>query len=135
VAGGPSGNLEDQPIPPDWIESGTPQARGSCAIKSDDGRIQAGEWTCTAGKFRWHYFEDEVIRILEGEAFIEVDGTFQRFGPGDMVFFPLGQIARWHVPKFVHKTYFLAKPGNIVEFLRTAQVFGPKRAPESPLAT
>jgi uncharacterized protein len=132
---GAPGNLKDQPIPADWIESGDPHARGSCSVKSVDGRIQAGEWTCTAGRFCWHYYEDEVIRILEGEAFIEIDGTFRRFGPGDMVFFPMGQTARWHVPSFVHKTYFLAKPGDFVEFLRTARVHSLKPASEGPLAT
>jgi uncharacterized protein len=136
VESGPGGNLADQPIPAEWIESGTPQARASCAIKSADGRIMAGEWTCTEGRFRWRYFDDEVIRILDGEAFIEIDGTFRRYGPGDTIFFPLGQTARWHVPAFVHKAFFLSRPGQVVEFLRTAHVPGMKPAHvASPLAS
>jgi len=84
-----------------------------------DGRIVSGEWTCTAGKFHWTYYEDEVIRILEGEAFIEIDGAFRRFGPGDTIFFPLGQTVRWHVPNFVHKTYFLAaRAAPLISYVR-----------------
>jgi uncharacterized cupin superfamily protein len=129
VQGAPAAKLKDQPIPTDWIESGSPQARASCVIKSVDGRISSGEWTCTAGKFHWCYYEDEVIRILGGEAFIEIDGTFRRFGPGDTIFFPLGQTVRWHVPTFVHKVFFLSGPGRVVDFLRTAHVPGLKPAP------
>jgi uncharacterized cupin superfamily protein len=111
--------MMESPICSDWIEEGAPQARASCAVRSADGRIASGEWTCTTGRFRWTYYEDEVIRILSGEAFIEVDGAFRRFGPGDTIFFPLGQTVRWHVPKFVHKAFVLSRPSAAVDFLRT----------------
>jgi uncharacterized cupin superfamily protein len=126
--------LMDSPICRDWIDEGAPQARASCAIRSADGRIASGEWTCTTGRFHWTYYEDEVIRILEGEAFIEVDGAFRRFGPGDTVFFPLGQTVRWYVPKFVRKAFVLARPGNTVDFLRTFSLrnfLGIARSPET----
>ncbi len=134
VQSGPPGGLSDQPIPADWIDEGNPQTRASCAIRSADGRILSGEWHCTAGRFRWTYYEDEVIRILDGEAFIEIEGDYRRFGPGDTLFFPLGQTVRWHVPSFVHKVYFLSGPGRAVEFLRSAHLPGMKPAPAtSPL--
>jgi uncharacterized cupin superfamily protein len=124
--------LEPQPIFPDWIDEGTPQARAAGATRSADGRITSGEWSCTAGRFRWTYYYDEVIRILSGEVFIEIDGVFRRFGPGDTIFFPMGQTVRWHVPSFAHKAFFEARPGNIVEFLRTFSVARLWRRPPPP---
>jgi uncharacterized cupin superfamily protein len=111
--------MQDQPIDPAWIEEGAPHAKASEAVRSADGRITSGEWSCTAGRFSWTYYEDEVVRILEGEVFIEVDGTFRRFQPGDMIFFPLGATVRWHVPRYVRKTFFMTRPGPLVELLRT----------------
>jgi uncharacterized cupin superfamily protein len=111
--------LKDQAICPEWIEEGDPQARAGEAVRSEDGRITAGEWTCTAGRFRWTYYHDEVIRILDGEVFLEIDGEHRRFGPGDTIFFPMGQTVRWHVPRYVHKFFFEARPSQVVEILRT----------------
>ena len=135
VLGSPSLEMTDQPIPPAWIDEGAPQARASCAVRSADGRMMSGEWSCTAGRFTWTYYDDEFIRILAGEAFIEIEGVFRRFGPGDSVFFPLGQSARWHVPDYVHKVFFLSRPGRLVEFLRAFSIPGLRqRAPRSPEA-
>jgi len=107
----------------DVIE-GTPRARTYCALQTPDGTVFSGEWDCTAGSFIWRYNEDELIRILEGEAFIEIDGEFRRFGPGDTIFFPLGQSARWRVPKYVRKVFFIRHPGRAVQLLRTFKMPG-----------
>jgi len=118
---GSAGELVEHPL--DILE-GTPRARTYCAMQTPDGTVFSGEWDCTAGSFIWRYNEDELIRILEGEAFIEIDGEFRRFGPGDTIFFPLGQSARWRVPKYVRKVFFIRHPGRAVQLLRTFKMPG-----------
>jgi len=124
VATSPPQPLEDEPINPEWIDEGAPKARGNCPIRSEDETIASGEWECTAGRFRWTYYSDEIIRILEGEALIEVDGSFRQIGPGDTVFFPLGQTVRWIVPKYVHKVFFKRRPSKVVEIMRSFKIPG-----------
>jgi uncharacterized cupin superfamily protein len=116
--------LTDQPIDPSWIDEGQPRARGATQVSSVDGTIHSGEWECTAGRFRWTYYEDEMVHILEGEAFIEVDGAMRSIGPGDAVFFPLGQTVRWHVPKYIRKIFFIRHPSKVVNVMRTFKVLG-----------
>jgi uncharacterized cupin superfamily protein len=118
------GEMGDQPIPASWIEEGAPRARAFCSVRSADGQILSGEWDCTAGRFSWTYCEDEMVRILEGEARIEIEGVFRSFGPGDSVFFPLGQTVRWHVPNYVRKVFFIRHPNRIVDFIRAFKVPG-----------
>ena len=124
VTTAPAKELEDQPINPEWIDEGAPRARAHCPIQSEDGTILCGEWDCTAGRFRWTYFADEIVRILEGGALIEIDGKFRQIGPGDTVFFPLGQTVRWDVPKYVRKVFFIRHPGKVVEIMRSFKVLG-----------
>jgi uncharacterized cupin superfamily protein len=118
------GKLEmvDCPIRPDWIEEGTPKARARGGVRSSDSSVWTGEWDCTAGTFVWTYYEDEIIRIVEGEILLEIDGQFQSFGPNATVFFPMGAKVRWKVPKYVRKVFFQRRPGRIVEVLRTFSV-------------
>ena len=64
-------------------------------------------WSCTAGRFNWHYTVDEALHIISGEVFVTDDkGQTRRLGPGDMVFFPAGSRSIWHVPNEVSKIAF-----------------------------
>ncbi len=64
-------------------------------------------WTCTPGKFHWHYNVDETLYILEGEVFVtDENEEVRRLGPGDLVFFPAGCHSVWHVTKDVRKIAF-----------------------------
>jgi len=121
ILSAPPGPLEEHPLD---VTAGAPRARTCCALQTPDGKVFTGEWDCSAGSFTWRYNEDELIRILEGEAFIEIDGEFRRFGPGDTIFFPLGQSARWRVPKYVRKVFFIRHPGRAVQLLRTLKMPG-----------
>ncbi len=120
----PPKEFTDQPINPEWIEEGQPRARGFVAVSSEDNSLHSGQWECTAGRFRWTYHEDEMIHIIEGQAFIEIDGVMRACGPGDTVFFPLGQSVRWFVPKYVRKVFFIRNPGKLVETLRSVKILG-----------
>ena len=64
-------------------------------------------WTCTPGKFHWHYTVDETLYILEGEVFVTNEkDEVRRLGPGDLAFFPAGSQSVWHVTKDLRKIAF-----------------------------
>jgi len=64
-------------------------------------------WSCTAGRFNWHYSVDETLHIVSGEVFVtDEKGQTHRLGAGDMVFFPAGTSSVWNVPNFVRKIAF-----------------------------
>ena len=99
--------LKPSPINPEWILEGSPEAK--CANLSKIGNFwtTVDHWSCTAGKFRWHYDIDESILILEGEALITDDNNVQyRATPGTTLTFPNGTKATWVVPNYVRKVAF-----------------------------
>jgi uncharacterized cupin superfamily protein len=97
-------DLAPAPIPPDWIIEGTPQARSKILARSADCTSSVIAWSCTAGRFTWHYSVDETLHIISGEIFVtDEKGDEHRLGPGDMVFFPAGSHSTWHVPREVRK--------------------------------
>ena len=104
-------SLAPAPINPDWILEGNPQARNRVLNRSSDDLGCAILWECTAGKFEWHYDIDEMIYIIEGEITVGDIGTSpRRLGPGDVVFFPKGSVAQWHVESHVRKIAYCHKP-------------------------
>ena len=96
--------LSPQPIHPDWILEGKPDARAKFLAYSADGTSSIMAWSCTAGRFNWRYTQDETVHIISGEVFITNEkGETIRLGPGDMAFFPAGCISMWRVPHEVRK--------------------------------
>jgi len=99
--------LEASPIDPAWIVDGAPEARSKNFSRLGDCWTVVDHWSCTEGRFRWHYAFDETILILEGEAFITDDnGASYHATPGTTLFFPYGSAANWHVPAYVRKVAF-----------------------------
>jgi uncharacterized cupin superfamily protein len=102
--------LEPAPISPDWILVGTPEARSKLLAKSNDRTSSIVVWECTAGRFDWHYSEDETVVIISGEVFITTEkGEERRLGQGDMGFFPAGSSCTWRVNDRVKKVAVLRK--------------------------
>jgi uncharacterized protein len=100
--------LTPEPIPSEWILSGTPEARSNRIVRSHDWTSSVVVWDCTAGRFNWHYGTDEVIIVVSGEAFLlNPNGDERRFGPGDVGFFPAGTSVTWRVPKGIRKVAVL----------------------------
>jgi hypothetical protein len=96
--------LAPAPIPTDWIIAGTPEARSRQLARSQDGASSVMAWSCTAGRFNWHYTVDETVHVISGEVFVTNErGEECRLGPGDMAFFPAGSRSTWRVPVFVRK--------------------------------
>jgi uncharacterized cupin superfamily protein len=97
-------NLEPAPVTPDWIVEGNPQAHAKELARSGDGTSVVVAWSCTAGRFHWHYRVDETVHVISGEVFVtNEDGHERRLGPGDMAFFPAGSSSLWRVPSSVRK--------------------------------
>lgn len=103
--------LTDFPIPANQITAGKPVAKIWINAQSADLKVTQGVWDCTAGKFNWDFTWDEFVMVLEGEVTITPDGersfTLRR---GDFAHFPLGLKTKWHVPKYVKKTFVIRTP-------------------------
>ena len=99
--------LGPNPVNPDWIIEGKPQARAKRLAESADGTSSVMAWSCTPGRFEWHYAVDETVHIISGEVFVtDENGKIHRLGPGDMAFFPAGSHSVWHVTKDLRKVAF-----------------------------
>jgi len=97
-------DLPSAPINPDWIIEGTPQTHAKDLARSADGTCTIVVWSCTPGRFNWHYAVDETLHVISGEAFVtDEKGEVHRLGPGDMAFFPAGSHSRWHVTQEIRK--------------------------------
>jgi uncharacterized cupin superfamily protein len=100
--------LDAEPIPADWILSGTPAARSKRLAKSHDFTSYIMVWDCSPGRFNWHYNKDEGLVVVSGEVFITNEkGEERRLGPGDWAFFPAGSSATWRVTSHLRKVAFL----------------------------
>jgi uncharacterized protein len=96
--------LDADPIRANWIMEGTPHARSACLARSADRTSSAMVWSCTAGRFSWHYAVDETAYILSGEVLITDEmGETRRLAVGDVAYFPAGTRNVWHVPHDVRK--------------------------------
>ena len=61
--------LGPNPVNPDWIIDGTPQARAKCLAESADGTSSVMAWSCTPGRFEWYYAVDETVHIISWRGF------------------------------------------------------------------
>jgi uncharacterized cupin superfamily protein len=93
--------LDLDPIRPHWIIEGTPRARSACLARSADRTFSVVAWSCSAGRFRWHYTVDETLYIISGEVFVTDEKG--ELGAGDVAYFPAGSRSVWHVPHEVRK--------------------------------
>jgi uncharacterized protein len=97
-------DLAPSPFPAEWVLDGTPQAQATAIAHSRDGAMTVIAWSCTKGRFRWHYQVDEMAHILSGEVFItDQSGTERRLGAGDTVFFAAGTSNVWLITQDIRK--------------------------------
>ncbi len=99
------------PVAPGWVLDGEPITRSWRVLTSQDLTSDVCVWECTAGRFEWHYDQDEAVVIVGGEVFItDMNGEQRRLGQGDLAFFPAGTSCVWHVPERVRKIAVLREP-------------------------
>ncbi|SHM96723.1 cupin domain-containing protein [Roseibium suaedae] len=103
--------LKPAPIRPHWILEGNPEAKCVNLSNGTRGWTSTDHWSCTAGKFRWHYGWDETVLFVEGAVRITDDaGTVYEGRPGVSLFFPAGTSATWEVPNYIRKIAFNQRP-------------------------
>ena len=103
--------LNSGPINPAWVLEGNPVSCNKLLSYSADGSASTMMWDCTAGRFNWHYDVDETLYIIEGSVIIkEASGQSKRLSAGDVVFFPAGSSAEWHVETYIRKVAFCRTP-------------------------
>ncbi len=103
--------LEPAPIRPEWVLEGSPEAK-CCNLSVSTGRLATTDhWSCTKGKFRWHFEWDETVLFLEGAVTITDDrGIVYHGRPGVSLFFPAGTSAIWEVDHYIRKLAFNSRP-------------------------
>jgi uncharacterized cupin superfamily protein len=83
-------------------------------------------WEKEVSTFPWHFLEQEIAWILQGECVITPEGGAPvKFGKGDLVTFPAGMKCSWEVRQPLHKHYHLdgSKLGQIARRVRALLPF------------
>jgi hypothetical protein len=97
------------PIAPEAIASGSPVQRGHVYFSTDNERLTAGVWDCTAhDEVRGPYEVDEFMLLLEGSLDIEnEDGSIQTFHTGDGFMIPKGAVLQWRQTEYLRKFWMI----------------------------
>jgi uncharacterized protein len=99
-----SASLAPAPIPPDWILAGKPEARNKTVAVTQDHTSWIMIWECTAGRYEWHFSQDETLIVVTGEMFVTTkSGEEKRLGLGDVAFFPAGSSCTARIDDYVKK--------------------------------
>ncbi len=103
--------LDPEPIPAEWILSGSPVARAKTMVTTHDWTSSVVVWDCTPGTFKWHYTKDESVYVLAGEAIMTTGtGEERRMGAGDLAYFYRGFACTWLVTQPFRKIAVLREP-------------------------
>ena len=131
--------LEPAPIRPEWILAGHPQARAVELARSPDGTSTVAHWDCTAGVFRWFFWVEETIHILEGEVLVEdAQGRRQLLRAGSVLVAPANAWMVWQVDRYVRKLVVCRAPvprpfGRLVRMVQALRTrIALRRTPASP---
>ena len=90
--------------------AGEPCARVALHSRGHDDQSTTSIWDCTAGTFRWYFYWDETVMILEGEVHVTAeDGSERTLRAGDIAYFAGKTWATWHVETYVRKIAFCRK--------------------------
>jgi uncharacterized cupin superfamily protein len=82
-------------------------------------------WQKEVSVFPWHFPEQEIAYILDGECVITPEGGKPvTFGKGDLVTFPAGLKCSWEVKQPLHKHYHLDGNAFTQAFLRIKAKLG-----------
>jgi uncharacterized protein len=75
---------------------------------SDEEVIESTRWPIwekEPSEFDWHYNEEEICYIIEGEAIVKTNDEEFTFKKGNIVIFPKGLSCRWHIKTAIKKHY------------------------------
>jgi uncharacterized protein len=102
--------LEPDPLDPDSIVDGAPEAFNRVVWDSDDGRVVRGVWQMTPGTVT-DTEANEMFVVISGRATITPEGG-EPFdvGPGDMGVLKEGARTTWVVHETLRKAYQILLP-------------------------
>ena len=102
--------LEVDPLDPDSIVEGSPEAFNRVVWDSDDGRVVRGVWQMTPGTVT-DTEANEMFVVISGRATITPEGG-EPFdvGPGDMGILEEGARTTWVVHETLRKAYQILLP-------------------------
>lgn len=93
---------------PDRVTEGDPQHVTRSHFDSPDGKLAAGTWTSTPGKWRAFTDRDEFCFILSGHVrLVDETGQFQTFKTGDAFLIPNGFRGFWEVIETTTKHFVI----------------------------
>ncbi len=93
---------------PDRVVEGDPHHESTIFYENKEGRLMAGTWVSTPGK--WHAFtdRDEFCYFISGHArLISEDGSAQTFKTGDAFLIPNGFRGYWEVLETTTKHFVI----------------------------
>ena len=92
----------------DRLLAGSPEHKASNVYSDPSGRLFAGVWDSTSGKWRVRYTEAEFCHITAGRVRItDGSGRVREFGPGASFVIPSGFEGTWEVLEPVRKLYVI----------------------------
>jgi uncharacterized protein len=98
-------------IAADKIISGKPETRTWNFEESPDGKLYAGVWEATPGKWRVAYDEWEYCQVERGVSIVtEEGGSAITLKPGDSLILRPGFKGTWEVIETTRKTYVIRLP-------------------------
>lgn len=93
---------------PDCVVDGDPRHQSMTRFTNEDGRLQAGTWLSTPGKWRVFKDKDEFCTLLEGRAVLEsLSGECEEFVAGDSFLIPNGFDGYWDVKETARKHFVI----------------------------
>ena len=96
---------------PDRVISGTPRLRTWNVEESPDGKLFAGIWEATPGKWRVIYDEWEFFKVESGVSVITEDGgAALTLKAGDSLVLRPGFKGTWEVVETTRKAYVIRLP-------------------------
>ena len=102
---------EDGSPDPARVTAGDPRATAAVHATHADGRVLAGTWTCTPGRWRVQYDEWEYCHITAGRGALHPDDATPRpIGPGDAFVVPPGFTGEWEVSETMTKQFVVVLP-------------------------
>lgn len=99
---------------PDRVVEGDPHHVGEGRFESADGRLVAGTWTSTPGRWRAFTGREEFCTLLSGRVrLVPEEGEAQEFGPGASFLIPEGFRGDWEVLETAVKHFVIRHvPGS-----------------------
>lgn len=93
---------------PDWEIEGSPQHTTELRFQGAGGKLIAGTWTSTPGKWRAFGGKDEFCQIVSGHCrLIDDNGVAKDFKAGDSFMIPIGFSGYWEVIETTTKQFVI----------------------------